>query len=231
MSTGKRLAKRSIIGTRVCAPGQDGKYYSGAICARTLYSVRFDITGGSPPSPKEYTDRDLIGPGFGSVTGARLVPGQKVYLTFNGREIHAEVTEHRQHLDEVDVVIAPNGQEFLSDKKKRTRLSTAGSSCISLRQRGWWNSAELCGTLRRGSALISRKVVSASCGRSTDRPACQPAGRPAGRPVLSRDALRKYPTSGHAFEIMAAFNGVTGHRHSTARHSTAHSELSAVRRA
>lgn len=128
MSTGKRLAKRSIIGTRVCAPGQDGKYYSGAICAvktpqaaespgqksvtpKTLYSVRFDITGGSPPSPKEYSDRDLIGPGFGSVTGARLVPGQKVYLTYNGREIHAEVTEHRQHLDEVDVVIAPNGQE------------------------------------------------------------------------------------------------------------------------
>ncbi|XP_018045858.1 PREDICTED: zinc finger protein 704 [Atta colombica] len=138
MSTGKRLAKRSIIGTRVCAPGQDGKYYSGAICAvktpqtaespgqksvtgtsKTLYSVRFDIIGGSPPSPKEYTDRDLIGPGFGSVTGARLVPGQKVYLTYNGREIHAEVTEHRQHLDEVDVVIAPNGQEGTMSLTKR----------------------------------------------------------------------------------------------------------------
>ncbi|XP_011707196.1 PREDICTED: zinc finger protein 395-like [Wasmannia auropunctata] len=136
MSTGKRLAKRSIIGTRVCAPGQDGKYYSGAICAvktpqtaespgqksvtgKTLYSVRFDITGGSPPSPKEYSDRDLIGPGFGSVTGARLVPGQKVYLTYNGREIHAEVTEHRQHLDEVDVVIAPNGQEGTMSLTKR----------------------------------------------------------------------------------------------------------------
>ncbi|KAL6448535.1 hypothetical protein ACFW04_000433 [Cataglyphis niger] len=133
MSTGKRLAKRSIIGTRVCAPGEDGKYYSGAIYAvktpqtasaespppgqsvtpKTLYSVRFDaVPGGCPPSPStEYSDRDLIGPGFGSVTSARLVPGQKVYLTYNGREIHAEVTEHRQHLDEVDVVIAPNGQE------------------------------------------------------------------------------------------------------------------------
>lgn len=128
MSTGKRLAKRSIIGTRVCAPGEDGKYYSGAIYAvktpqtassgqtvtpKTLYSVRFDVVpGGCPPSPStEYSDRDLIGPGFGSVTSARLVPGQKVYLTYNGREIHAEVTEHRQHLDEVDVVIAPNGQE------------------------------------------------------------------------------------------------------------------------
>lgn len=130
MSTGKRLAKRSIIGTRVCAPGEDGKYYSGVIHAvktpasaasesglsitpKTRYSVRFDsVPGGRPPSPStEYSDRDLIGPGFGSVTSARLVSGQKVYLTYNGREIHAEVTQHREHLDEVDVVIAPNGQE------------------------------------------------------------------------------------------------------------------------
>ncbi|XP_025263497.1 zinc finger protein 395 isoform X3 [Camponotus floridanus] len=144
MSTGKRLAKRSIIGTRVCAPGEDGKYYSGAIYAvktpqaasasasesppgqksvtpKTLYSVRFDaVPGGCPPNPStEYSDRDLIGPGFGSVTSARLVPGQKVYLTYNGREIHAEVTEHRQHLDEVDVVIAPNGQEGTMSLTKR----------------------------------------------------------------------------------------------------------------
>ncbi|XP_029168263.1 zinc finger protein 704 isoform X2 [Nylanderia fulva] len=139
MSTGKRLAKRSIIGTRVCAPGEDGKYYSGAIYAvktpqtaesppgqksvtpKTLYSVRFDaVPGGCPPSSStEYSDRDLIGPGFGSVTSARLVPGQKVYLTYNGREIHAEVTEHRQHLDEVDVVIAPNGQEGTMSLTKR----------------------------------------------------------------------------------------------------------------
>ncbi|KAK2577438.1 hypothetical protein KPH14_003545 [Odynerus spinipes] len=138
MSTGKRLAKRSIIGTRVCAPGEDGKYYSGVIHAvktpasaasesglsitpKTRYSVRFDsVPGGRPPSPStEYSDRDLIGPGFGSVTGARLVPGQKVYLTYNGREIQAEVTQHREHLDEVDVVIAPNGQEGTMSLTKR----------------------------------------------------------------------------------------------------------------
>lgn len=136
MSTGKRLAKRSIIGTRVCAPGEDGKYYSGVIHAvktpasaasesglsitpKTRYSVRFDsVPGGRPPSPStEYSDRDLIGPGFGSVTGARLVPGQKVYLTYNGREIQAEVTQHRE--DEVDVIIAPNGQEGTMSLTKR----------------------------------------------------------------------------------------------------------------
>ncbi|XP_043528070.1 zinc finger protein 395 isoform X1 [Frieseomelitta varia] len=137
MSTGKRLAKRSIIGTRVCAPGEDGKYYSGVIHAvktpasaasesglsitpKTRYSVRFDsVPGGRPPSPStEYSDRDLIGPGFGSVTSARLVSGQKVYLTYNGREIHAEVTQHREHLDEVDVIIAPTGQETMRLTKR-----------------------------------------------------------------------------------------------------------------
>lgn len=130
MSTGKRLAKRSIIGTRVCAPGEDGKYYSGVIHAvkspaskqsesglsitpKTRYSVRFDpVPDACPPSPStEYSDRDLIGPGFGSVTSARLVGGQRVYLTYNGREVQAEVTQHREHLDEVDVVITLNGQE------------------------------------------------------------------------------------------------------------------------
>ncbi|KAF7989733.1 hypothetical protein HCN44_008407 [Aphidius gifuensis] len=130
MSTGKRLAKRSIIGTRVCAPSKDGKYYSGVIHAvktpvtaltdsglsitpQTRYSVRFDsVSGGKTPNPNtEYSERDLIGPGFGSVTSAHLVSGQKVYLTYNGREINAEVTYHREHLDEVEVVFAPNGQE------------------------------------------------------------------------------------------------------------------------
>ncbi|OXU18038.1 hypothetical protein TSAR_004013 [Trichomalopsis sarcophagae] len=136
MSTGKRLAKRSIIGTRVCAPGDDGKYYSGVISAvntptspqqpelgglnitaNTRYSVRFDPVpagqGKAPDSKNEYSDRDLIGSGFNSVTGVKLVPGQKVYLTYNGREIHAEVVQHRQHLDEVDVV-APSGEGTMS---------------------------------------------------------------------------------------------------------------------
>lgn len=124
------MAKRSIIGTRVCAPSKDGKYYSGVIHAvktpvtaltdsglsitpQTRYSVRFDaVPGGKTPTPNtEYSDRDLIGPGFGSVTSAHLVSGQKVYLTYNGREINAEVTYHREHLDEVEVVFAPTGQE------------------------------------------------------------------------------------------------------------------------
>ena len=33
MSTGKRLAKRSILGSKVMVPGQDGKHYPGHIQA------------------------------------------------------------------------------------------------------------------------------------------------------------------------------------------------------
>ncbi|XP_032674678.1 zinc finger protein 395 [Odontomachus brunneus] len=173
MSTGKRLAKRSIIGTRVCAPGEDGKYYCGVICAvkapqpvagesgqsvtsKTLYSVRFDsVPGGHPPSA-EFLDRDLIGPGFGTVTSTRLVPGQKVYLTYNGREIHAEVTQHRQQLDEVDVVIAPNGQEGTMSLTKRIEeirlLESRKSARLADQDTDFARLADMAGDRKRASS-------------------------------------------------------------------------------
>lgn len=151
MSTGKRLAKRSIIGTRVCAMGADHLWYSGVIQAvktpanhrdnnncinltpDTKYSVRFDLkqdmsgmTGFGPPSGggggggagqprrlvKEYRETELIGPGFQSVMSVALRPGQKVFLTLNGRESAGEVLAHDVDKDEVSVqVTAVPGQE------------------------------------------------------------------------------------------------------------------------
>lgn len=122
MSTGKRLAKRSIIGTRVCAPGDDGKFYSGVIHAvktagpmdtsniDTRYSVRFD-GGKGRAIGREFKDSELIGPGFRSVVGCVLKLGQKVYLTYNGREISGEVTSHSVETDEVVVSVSPPGNE------------------------------------------------------------------------------------------------------------------------
>lgn len=134
MSTGKRIAKRSIIGTRVCAPGDDGKFYSGVIhavktpshyidpfaTAGMKYSIRFD-----PPVPnclswnREYKDIELIGPGFQSVQNFHLLPGQKVYLTFNGREISGEIVQHDVNMDEVSVQICPAGYEVRELWEKR----------------------------------------------------------------------------------------------------------------
>lgn len=133
MSTGKRLAKRSIIGTRVCAPGEDGKYYSGVIQAvktpanymennncinltpNTRYTVRFDSRQGNlGRTTAEFFETDLIGPGFQSVLGVELVAGQKCFVTYNGREVCGEVCKHHAETDEVIIRIHPTGIEVFT---------------------------------------------------------------------------------------------------------------------
>lgn len=132
MSTGKRLAKRSIIGTRVCAPGEDGKFYSGVIHAvktpasfpetnncinltpNTRYSVRFDSRQGNlGRTTAEFRETDLIGPGFRSMAGIELVPTQKVFVTYNGREVCGEALNHNVVDDEVIIRIFPPGVEVI----------------------------------------------------------------------------------------------------------------------
>ncbi|XP_004529210.1 transcription initiation factor TFIID subunit 1 isoform X2 [Ceratitis capitata] len=190
MSTGRRLAKRSIIGTKVCAPGPDGLWYSGVIqdvktppsatvtssslltasdsntshatngtnlTANTKFIVRFDFKtqamqssadtslSGSPSKPsiiiearravsahlspaqalrrnamiKEFRESDLIGPGFRSIIGIQLQPGQRVFLTFNGRETSGDVVSHDAEKDEVVVKIMTIGNEEPIELKKR----------------------------------------------------------------------------------------------------------------
>lgn len=136
MSTGKRLAKRSIIGTRVCAPGDDGKYYSGVIAAvktpatfpennncinltpNTRYSVRFDARPGYGRTTVEFLEGDLIGPGFRSVGGLHLLPLQKVFVTYKGREVTGEVLKHTPETDEVAIQIATDVSKTLRIFKK-----------------------------------------------------------------------------------------------------------------
>lgn len=132
MSTGKRLAKRSIIGMRVCALGDDGLYYPGRIHAvktpsspkdnqncinltpNTRYSVRFDPNpafGNQRRGINEFSCSELIGDGFASISDVKLKPGQKVYITHNGRESFGTVTEHDVKLDEVEIEIAAAANE------------------------------------------------------------------------------------------------------------------------
>ncbi|CAB0019947.1 unnamed protein product, partial [Nesidiocoris tenuis] len=129
MSTGKRLAKRSIIGTRVCVRGEDGIYYAGVINAvktpgsssglvsssagaasESRYSVRFDPVPSAPPFKREYRDAELIGPGFRTMaSGVVLLPGQKVFITYNGREVAGSVINHQIEQDEIQISITPIG--------------------------------------------------------------------------------------------------------------------------
>lgn len=150
MSTGRRLAKRSIIGTRVSAPGPDGIWYSGVIeevktpyqsptdcinlTSDTRYKVRFDFktstdfddvpAANTTTTPiadimisptqsvrrnamkKEFSESELIGPGFCTLDGKQLLPGQRVFITHNGRETSGDVITHDREKDEVMVKIS-----------------------------------------------------------------------------------------------------------------------------
>lgn len=112
MSTGKRLAKRSILGTRVAAPVGDGLYMTGIIQAvktcedpslANRFSVRFDeVKAGIG----EYLETDLVGPGFKALTSVHLNGGQAVYLTHMQREMAGKVVRH--DFDTQDVIITLN---------------------------------------------------------------------------------------------------------------------------
>ena len=112
MSTGKRLAKRSILGTRIVAPGQDGRFYPAVIQAvktyedrltENRYTVRFD----NSRKVSEFLETDLIGPGFGGVPrGAELLPGQRVYITHLGREMEWTIAVHDREADSLVVNLA-----------------------------------------------------------------------------------------------------------------------------
>ncbi|XP_054159207.1 zinc finger protein 704-like [Oppia nitens] len=103
MSCGKRLAKRSIVGTRVSAPF-DGHYFSAVITrvksgspldsVDTLYSVLFDRAINGRRVLLDFRANQLIGSGFQPITAVTLKAGQKVYITYNGREVSAAVDSH-----------------------------------------------------------------------------------------------------------------------------------------
>ena len=120
MSTGKRLAKRSILGTRVVAPGDDGRLYPGIIAAMKTpeggssstssssnhprYAVRFDENR----KIKEFYEREIIGPGFSAVTSSKLRPKQKVWVTNANREMEGCVLHHRPNIDQVIIQLVSN---------------------------------------------------------------------------------------------------------------------------
>lgn len=68
--------------------------------------MRFDPIPGTPRRGLvEYRESELIGPGFRSVNDVRLNPGQRVYITYNGRENSGDVMEHDEENDEVNIKI------------------------------------------------------------------------------------------------------------------------------
>ncbi len=113
MSTGKRLAKRSILGTRVAAPSGicEGLYDSGVIqavktCEDPSLPNRFSVRFEADNKMAEFLETDLIGPGFKPVSSAQLRAGQTVFVTHCQRELAGQVVRHDRETQ--DVIITTN---------------------------------------------------------------------------------------------------------------------------
>lgn len=111
MSTGKRIAKRSILGTRVACFLDDGKYYPAVIVnvrsrspddvRSSVYTVRVE----GKLRLSEVSEHELVGSGFSPLSAVKLRSGQKVYVTHNNREVCGSVVHHRPQQDEVLVTV------------------------------------------------------------------------------------------------------------------------------
>ncbi|XP_041034983.1 zinc finger protein 395-like isoform X1 [Carcharodon carcharias] len=99
----RRLGKRSLLGALVHTPSPsgDGILIPGVIQAfrldpgrgNSFYTVSFE-----DGQFKEYSEESIIGAGFQSLSRFKLYPGQKVYLTHDGRECEGLVEQHN-HVD------------------------------------------------------------------------------------------------------------------------------------
>ncbi|XP_076083148.1 zinc finger protein 704-like isoform X1 [Mytilus galloprovincialis] len=128
MFTNRRLAKRSIIGTKISALWQDGRYYPGSIQNYTAeesmvfgpsYAIQFD-----DGHRKEVRANEIIGPGFQTLSSVKLKNGQKLYLTLNGREVPGIVIDHDREHDVViiNVKLSNGGESEIERKTDELRL-------------------------------------------------------------------------------------------------------------
>lgn len=124
MSTGKRLAKRSILGTRVAAPISDGLYMTGIIqtCEDPSLVNRFSVRFDDCNSKAEFLDTDLVGPGFKPVTSIKLEAGQLVYVTHMQREMAGRVVRHDFESQDVIITLNDGDCETLLKKIDEVRL-------------------------------------------------------------------------------------------------------------
>ena len=136
----RRLAKRSIVGSKISARRQNGRYVPGVIQSQyaeegpfsdAVYSVQFEDGVQNLISGKH-----IIGPGFHPTTVAVLKNGQNVFLTLNGREVNGTVLQHNRDSDEVLMnVVLQNGDEVEVTKRlEEVRLLKSRKSARLLDQ-------------------------------------------------------------------------------------------------
>lgn len=102
------------------APWSDGRFYCGTIESMTeqpngqfVYSVLFD-DGYS----KLYFHKDIVGPGFNNTVSTYLKHGQKVFVTYNGREVAGLVVKHNRSSNEVLLEVECSNGELVETVKR-----------------------------------------------------------------------------------------------------------------
>ncbi|KAI8764661.1 zinc finger protein 395, partial [Biomphalaria glabrata] len=119
----KRLAKRSIVGTRVSALWpQDGRFYPGIIQSQlsedTITSSGVYVVKFNDGHCLNVKSKLIIGHGFQPITSVTLKWGQKVFITLNGREVSGVVLRHSRETDEVVInVRTPSGETFEASRR------------------------------------------------------------------------------------------------------------------
>ena len=88
------------------------------------YSVRFEH---DKKVVREFSESEMIGPGFASVTSSKLKHDQVVYVTHNNREFQGLVRYHRPNIDQVIIQLVSRdpiirlqfSQAFFTRSKKK----------------------------------------------------------------------------------------------------------------
>jgi len=142
MSGIKRIPKRSIIGSRVAGCCRDSVWRPGQVMAMMgregseRFSVRLEEGGAA-----DFEEGQLVGPGFltSIPVDAKLVNGQQVFLTHQGRETEGRVTSHTPFknlvevdADEVGIVYKKLEDIRLLESRKSARLVNSDTNFSQL---------------------------------------------------------------------------------------------------
>jgi len=107
---GRRIPKRSVIGSRVGVVGSDGIWRVATIASMKTgldkkFSVRLENVEGLVEMVEEVGEGEMVGPGFLPCLpqGTILRSGQEVFVTHGGREIEGRVISKSGHQDLVEV--------------------------------------------------------------------------------------------------------------------------------
>ncbi|KAE8605519.1 hypothetical protein XENTR_v10015183 [Xenopus tropicalis] len=120
----KRLGKRSLLGARVCTPtlSADGMLVDGQMSIQAELSAGLGAGAFEGGYCKECPEDGSCASGISPISRFKLYPGQKVYITHNGREYVGAVEQHNHVDDEVKLFVFELGLH-LCRKMEDVRLA------------------------------------------------------------------------------------------------------------